>query len=237
MKFTKPKRKTFRKRSTVKKLHTVPPLIKQYVKKEIAKDIENKSVQLTISTASGSFGSIASSSSMNVFPIVPYTGYFTMSQGITSNTRIGNSIRPKIVTLNYIITPNGYNVTTNPFPLPCTVQFYIGYVKNASGQLPSAVDIASLYQSNASSIPPAGSNIDLVLPINRDYWVIKKAWTHKIGYSNNAGTGNNAAFQTFANNDYKLEVKRALSITKLYNKVMKFNDAPSTMQGQGLFIF
>ena len=236
------KRRSYKKRTTYKKRSArggkrssaVSSAVRKYVKSSIHKQIENKSIQ-----AQGAlvFGSVVNDPTMHMYPMTPYPGYIQLSQGITQSTRVGNEVRVRKVLLKYVICPNPYSATTNTSPRPCEIQMWLGFVKNASGFLPQATDVDNLFQYNSSDTLPLGTLMDLNQQINKDFWTIKKYWTHKIGFSSSNGTGNVAGSQSFNNNDFKLNAVRRLDITKIYPKVLKFNDNTSQLQGQGLFLF
>lgn len=208
--------------------------VKKYVSRTIHRDQENK--QTNIQT-SDNFGSITENSAMNMYPVMPYIGYSTISQGVTQNTRIGNEIKIRKVMLKYVIYPNAYNVTTNTSPIPMEIDMFLGYVKQTPGYIPQAIDIQSLFQSGSTSFTPTGNLTDLIAQPNNDYWCIKKRWGHKVGFSTATGTGSVAGHQYFANNDFKYNVVRKMDITKFCPKTLKFNDSLNTLQGKGLFFF
>jgi len=233
MKITKRIRaKPFRKK-TYQKKKKVPLAIKTYVQKEIARDIENKSVQIN---GGANFGSYLEDLTLNAYPMLPYTGYWSVTQGVGAGNRIGNQIKTRKLMLNYVLFPLPYDATSNPNPIPCEVIMYLGYVKNTPAVLPGATDFTYFYQSGNSSVTPAGSLRDLIAVNNKDYWVIKKRWSHKIGFSNNQGTGGVANYQYQANNDFKLNVVRRLDITKLVPSTIIFNDTGSSPTTKNLFL-
>jgi len=228
-------RRFFKKRvSRVSRKPKVSFAVKKYVKRTLSAKIENKTVAVEFETQFGSYDS-AATPSMNAYPMMPYTGYITIPQGVTQGTRVGNQIKIKRVMLNYTLYPLAYNATTNLRPQPVEVLMYLGNTKASRGIIPDSGDLSVFFQLGATARPPNGSLDDCLLDVNRDYWDVKKAWRHKIGNANNGGTGNLAAAQSFANNDFKLSVVRRLNITKLCPKTVKFNDSSNPQQGPNLF--
>lgn len=217
-----------------RKTRGVTPAVKKYVKKIMAADQENKLIN---TNASDDFGSITNSSTMNVYPILPYVGYSSLSQGILSNNRIGNEVKIRKVMLKYVLRPNPYDVTTNPVPIPQVIDLYLGYVKQTPGFLPSATDMTYLLQDGSTSRAPTGNLNDLIYDINTDFWKVSKRWQHKIGYSAMTGTGGNAGNQYFQNNDFKFNVIKRMNITKYVSKTLKFTDSVASVQGKNLFFF
>lgn len=221
-------------KSKIRKSKSVSIAVKKYVKKALGNAIENKSVAVS---GSNEFGSIAEQSDMNVYPMMPYTGYITIPQGVTQGTRTGNQVKVRRVTLNYALHPLQYNATTNPTPQPIEVLMYLGNIKRAKGDIPAPPDFSNLFQLGGTSTAPTGTIIDTCFEINKDFWDIKKAWSHKLGYANYDGTGTSGNFQRYANNDFKLSVVRRLDITKLCPANLKFDDSNTTVQGNNLFLF
>ena len=231
---SKTTRKTRAYRRKSKSTKKVSKSVKKYVKSQISRNIENKCINVN---GGGSFGNIAESADMNVYPMLPYTGYGTIPQGVTQGTRIGNSVKVKKLMLSYVLRPLPYNASFNPIPQPVEVDMYLGYVNQVPGFLPVPGDFTYLFQNGASTAAPNGTLRDLISTVNTDYWTIKKRWRHKIGYAAYAGTGSDAPSQQYTNNDFKLNVVRKMDITKLVNKNLKFLDAANTLQGKNLFLF
>jgi len=187
--------------------------------------------------AGASFGNVLESPDLSAYPMLPYTGYGTIPQGITQGARLGNEVRVKKLMLNYVLRPTPYSALTNPFPEPVEVDLFLGYVNQVPGFLPVPGDFTYLFQNGSSSAAPAGTLRDLISTVNKDYWTIKKRWRHKLGYASNNGTGSIANLQFSNNNDFNLNVVRKMDITKLVSKKLKFLDAANTLQGKNLFFF
>lgn len=236
MGFTKSKstkKRTLRKKRVTKK-GSVAVAVKKYVKQQLHKNVENKVQNVQ---AGANFGAITNSPSMYVYPMTPYAAYWTIGQGVTQNTRIGNQIKPVKVMLNYVIRPNPYDATTNGGPTPMQIDMFLGYVKATPSVLPTAIDMQYLFQIGNTSGPPIGNLTDVISSVNKDYWVIKKRWSHKVGYSLATGTGSNIQYQYFANNDFKMNVTKRLNITDMIPSTITFNDGGLATTAKGLFFF
>lgn len=215
-----------------KRTRTVSQAVKKYVKSTIHKQIENKCVQINGGTG---FGNVLQSPVMNAYPMQPLSGYWNITQGTGAGARIGNQIRVRKLELSYVLRPMPYEATNNPAPMPCEIQLMLGYVKSTPSYAPVALDISQLFQSGNSVSAPVGSLRDIIAVINKDYWEIKKRWTHKVGYSTSNGTGSQSANQFFANNDFKLNVVKKINITKFVPTTCLFNDAGITPTTRNLF--
>lgn len=227
--------KGIRKRKIAKKPFKRPRVslaIKKYVKRSLHTQIENKCVQIN---GGLSFGNVLESPDFNAYPMCPLSGYWSILQGVGSGARVGNQIRTRKCYLSYVLRPNQYDVTFNAAQVPSEVQLMLGYVKNTPCFAPSPADIAQLFQSGSSVTAPVGSLRDIISVINTDYWVIKKRWTHKIGYAINSGTGGVAGAQYFSNNDFKLNVVKKIDVTKMIPQLFQFNDGSITPTSKNLF--
>jgi len=209
-------RRVYRTKRTV-----IPKALKSYVSKAIHRNVENKGYQVQWSQ---SLGGYAGNNLLYAFPLTPYSGGLNISQGVTQSTRIGNQIKPRKLMWNMILSPLFYNVSTNSNPQPLEIEIYICSMKKCIGELPTATDVSNLFQSNASSIAPTGSLIDLTQDINKDLFTLHKRFRHKLGFASFDGTGVNAAAQSYNNNDFKLNVVRKINLTKYCPKTITYND-------------
>lgn len=223
------RKRVYKKRKPITK---VSKAVKRYVKKSIAVQAENK---LTNVSQALSFGSALESPDLNVWPILYYTGYHTLTQGVTQSSRVGNSIRIKKVYLKYVLLPLPYDVGTNASTQPLHIILYLANLRNARGVLPTSTDIGNLYQSNSTSSGPAGTLFDIIQEFNTDVWDVKKRWTEKIGFANNGGSGSQPTYQSYSNNDFALNRVRRMDISRYCPKICKFNDNAGGVVGNNLF--
>lgn len=226
-------KRAYKKRGMAKgKKCVVSDCVKKYVKRALHANVENKCVQIQ---GGVSFGNINESPDFNAYPMCPLSGFWNIPQGVTQGTRIGNQIKPVKVFLNYVLRPNPYDATFNGRPRPTEVQLMLGYTKSLPTIIPGAADLTQLFQNGASVAAPIGNLRDLISIINTDYWVIKKRWTHKIGFAANTGTGADAGVQFGANNDFKLNAVKRLNITSMIPALIQFNDGGLTPTSKNLF--
>jgi len=214
----------------------VSSAVKTYVNRTIHANIENKQVQAQVGLT---FGNIANSATLSVYPLTPFPSILEIAQNVQQNGRTGNEVRVRKATLKYVIYPTKFNAETNTGLVPLEIQLFLGYVKNSSGLVPNSVDFDNLYQYNNTVNPILGNLFDLNQKINDDYWTVKKYWRHKMGYSTVVDSDAVAPtnYANYANNDFKLNIVKTMDITKHYPKVLKFNDVSNTLQGPGLFFF
>lgn len=230
------KRKAFRRyrKRTTKKV-TKPKVslaVKKYVKSSLHRQIENKLYEIQWSQALGGY---ANSNTLYAFPLTPYTGGLSISQGVTSSSRTGNQIKPRSLIWNFCLTNQSYNATTNPSPQPCIVEIFICSLKGEASAMPNSIDITSLFQLNNAAVPPTGSVYDLTQPVNKDYFICYKRMRFKVGFAISGGTGSVANLQSFSNNDFKLLVNHKANLFKHCPKTMVFPDASTTPTSRCLF--
>jgi len=219
-------------RAAGRKSSSVTAAVKKYVKRTISTSIENKTAQVN---GGAIFGNVLESTDLNAYPMLPYIAYWSIATGLGQGGRVGNECKIKSLYLNYIITPRAYDALSNPTPVPCHIDLYLGHLRGTPNTIPVAADISQLYQSGSTTAAPAGRLRDLVSVINKDYWVIKKRWSHKCGFSNYGGTGSSAGNQSYANNDFKLNCMGKVNMTNMVNKTLKFNDGTATNLNKNLF--
>jgi len=206
--------------------------IRAIVRKEISRNLENKTIQYRaekismVSYNNSTFGS-------KIFPISPYTGYCQIDQGLSQSERIGNSIKIKNATLKFIMNPKPYDATWNPLPEPMEVIMWLFYDKWNNTSLPSPT--TDFIQNGGSSTSLSSNLMDTLKKVNTDRWRLLTKRTFKLGYSNSTGQGVSTSQPFAQNNDFKLNIKRSVNFTKYLVKNVKYNDNNSVPSTRGLF--
>jgi len=156
---------------------TVSPRVKLYVKKALARNIENKAKD--VEYTSKNFSSIIDDTSIvNLLP--------NIQQGTTESTRIGNKIKPKRLSLRMSITLAPISgLITNPSPTYVDIYiFKTKYQNNWDGAI-SAADMNEFLQNDSSSQQYTGAVLDGMRPLNTDVF---KQCIHKRIMLYNAGS-------------------------------------------------
>lgn len=228
-----PKRKAKKsfKRSRKNKA-IVPDVIKAYVKKAIAVEIENKSATYTqtgpIVIANASNTTVWTTS--NVWMLTPNTGELSITQGVTQGTRVGNKIKIKTAELIVHLSPNGYVASgnQNTVPSPQYIDIYIFKLRTQTDSLASArtVSLASFFQNGASAVGFVGNGTDWMHQINNEQVKVYYHKRFKIGYASYAAnTGHQAESNDLTNNDFNLSQIIPINLMKHgYAKHMIFED-------------
>lgn len=222
----RPRRKSVTKKSLVR-----------VIKKQISLGRENKMRQ-----NGGSFF-ILPTSAVNyqtncIIPISPYYEVglsagqqLDITQGTGVSNRIGNRINTKSAYLRALIFPLPYSVTTNPNPQPLNVTMWIFKMK--SGLTDSTGNVLNTLQNNFFKFQNSATGItntvaDFVGTVNPDTVNLLYRKTFKIGYAVDGGTGNNAQFQSYANNEYKYNAHIKMNLTKYIRKNIHYLDGNAT---------
>jgi len=224
-------RKVYRKRRVYKKRSQVG--LKNMIKKVISQNTENKMRQ------NGGTSSIlpTNSGSFQTNCIIPLTPYYEaglpasinldIAQGTGVSNRIGNSITSKSGYLRAVMYPASYSATTNPSPRPLLVTQWIFKLKSGITDSTAVVQQTMLnnwFKDQNSSFGLQNSIGDSVAKVNPDYINLLSRRTFKLGYATSAGTGANATFQNYANNDYKHNCIIKMPTTKYLRKRIRYTD-------------
>lgn len=204
------------------------------VKKVVERDMEHKESNVySVNTplpSTANAGWTASSIS-----IAPSSTGFVIPQGTGQGNRIGNQITTKKAVVKGILHQNIYDAGTNGIPLPVQVRMLIFKDKfNKAGQ-PAAVSL-DLFQTGSTSIGPTNDLVDMILEVNKDRYQVYHDEIMKLGFANYAGTGVNANFQSFANNDYSLNCEFSVDITKFIPKNIMYNDGGAAPMNDNLWM-
>lgn len=231
-----PRHKKKSRKSTKQALTT--DVVKKMVKAEVHRNIEDKVINYDDGISALWPVASASFANNNIFALTPQTSHMTVLQGVGQPNRIGNRVKTRRAILKYIIYPSPYDVTSNPNPTPIDVQVFIFSLKPNVDTYANAQSIAtnSFFQSGSSSTGFASTVIDLLQDVNQDQVTIHYRKIHKVGFALNAGSGAIAAYQNWANNDYKYNAIKKVDITKFYTKNLEFNDTTTTTTSRGLYM-
>lgn len=232
------KRRPLRRRIAKKRapLRAKRPAIKKMIRREIARANENKTSQHFVTNrdlvtiVDGSFVT------SNIFPLGPDPSSMVISQGTGQGQRVGNRITTKSFVYKGTLVAKPYDSIFNTTPRPMHVKMWIFYDRTIPTAVPNPVAAADFFQ-NGSSVRPLQNNLtDMWAPVNTDRYRILAARTFKLGNAEyNTGGGGTATNQFFTNNDFKYNCNFSINLTKLYPKMVKFNDGTATPSTRGLF--
>lgn len=226
-----PKR-TYKRKSYAKKT----PAIKRMIKKEIARNVEDKTIQMfdfqrvLRSTFAGDFDAV------NIIPLGPDPSSILCNQGTGQGGRIGNRIKTKKLTLKGVLSPAYYDGVTNPGPTPMQVKMWIFYDRRDPNALPQVLNAGDFFQNGNSARSFNTDLTDMVMPVNTDRYRVFTTRTFKLGYAQfTGGSGTNAPSGFYANNDFKLNATFNIDLTKYYPKDVRFEDNSALPTTRGLY--
>lgn len=209
--------------------------VKVMVKRELARNVENKEVS-TVVTAQTLYpiSDATNFDANNVFWISPGDSSWLVAQGTGAGNRVGNQVKVKKLTFKGVLTPLAYDATTNTNPQPREVKMWFFYERGAGNTLPASPR-TDFFQAGNSTDGLNDDLSDMVAPVNTDKYVVVATRTFKVGYQQFATTGSSPGYGNFANNDFKLNCKFSVDLTKHIPKIMRWNDGDQTPRSRGLF--
>lgn len=233
-----------RSRRTVSKSSKVSKTIKRYVSSVIHRNLENKRMTTEFTkNLYGIAGGVAGFQTNNIIPLSPNSltgGIYTITQGVGQQQRVSNSISVRKAYLRGVLIPQPYNAVSNPTPTPLNVKIWIFSLRRNVLQA-SAADVYqtmsnTFFSNGNTSIGLLGTIYDIITPHNKDVVNVHYTRTIKLGYESYSGvTGGATATDSKANNDYNLNYKMTLDITRWLPKKMLFNDTDSGTTSKQLY--
>lgn len=233
-------KKSVRKTRKSSRRCNVSKCVKSYVKKTIHRLAENKTIGSAL-TLPGNPTNAASSGwvTNNVYPLSPNDTTLAISQNASQSGRIANKIRIAKAVLKFVLVPRIYDAATNGFPQPIEVRMFIFSFKNqpVEGVNGSINQFTGLFQNGSGSVGLSNSMADQMNAFNSDVVNVVYQQTFKLGFAAYEGTASVPAAQYYQNNDFKLNVKKTLNVTKYLSKQYGFNDsAHKPTSGKAMYV-
>lgn len=210
--------------------------VKTIVRKEIARNVENKTFQYVGNPGLDIVPSNSAAFDPNIIPVTPFSGYLAISQGTTQGQRIGNKIKIKSLRIGGVIYPLAYNATTNVTPAPVQIKMWFFYDKEEPQTIPSVQGSGDFLQFGSTSLPLQNQLFDHTMPVNTDRYRVLTTRTYKIGYASYLGTGTQPQQGNFSNNDFKLNCNFNINLTKYAVKIVNFRDNALTPTTRGIYM-
>lgn len=238
------KRSYKKKNPTVKKAvkRVYKSLFNKKVKAVINRTIETKKVNF-FQTGRALYNTQSTSWPNHVLILTPDavgTNYsITVPQGQGQGNRIANEIKPVRCVISGVLRFNtSFDTTINYNACPIHVTMWIvkinKHLVDSVSNLDNIIDptTGTFFQQGNSSVGFDGTTVDMLKEPNRDIVTVLKKRTFKLGMNQiisafATGSANNVQNQ-FANNDYDLSRMFKIDITKIYPKLVRFNDGSDT---------
>jgi len=201
------------------------------VMKQVERQTEVKEAYYMLSSTSGGSYNYSGFGSNQIQVVSPYNSRLSIAQGTGQGDRIGNSIRVKSGHIKLYFSTQPYDATFNPIPQPNQILWFLFRINNSYVE---GSALTNFFQQGDAAATPNGSGSDLVYDVNKNLYTVVKSGVLKLGNSAYPGTGTNAGYQTFANNDYQLSHVLDIDYTPFIRKKLEFNDTTNTCTNECL---
>lgn len=223
---------------TSKKAAKLSKPMKMAIRKEIKREVEVKSRQTYYGTV-GLYGpASAAFNSVNNWVVCPSSTACDIQQGTGEGQRIGNQVRTRKLVFSGVFTPKAYSSTTNPDPGPLEVKMFF-YRERADPAVLPAAPSTDFFQFNNSSNAIPDSLMNQIEVVNTDKYQLFTTRSLKLGYQYNnvpnAGSGSAALGQIQPNNDFNLNVKFEIDLTKYLPRIVRYNDNNAEPTSAGIY--
>jgi len=156
---------------------------------------------------------------------------FNLDIGARQNSRVGNTIKLKRWIIKGLIQPVVSTSTTMTNSFVGYVDVYFG--KLMANTVAPSNTLPNLYQNGSAATTPTCLSVDMLNPLNKDYYKVYYHRRFKMGAASDPDTysGTQATASAHpASNDFKLSQTFGFDICKyiLKNKHLKYNDFSST---------
>jgi len=215
---TKISKKPYKKRAG-KRTKGVGLAVKQYVKRIVSKEIENKSwMNYSVNNA---INTVSAGATPAYIPL-----QLQISQGLGKSQRIGNEVKVKRALLTGFVNLLPYNIITNPNGAPVTLKMWICSSKVVNDiSLPGTNIGLNFFDVVNSSIGFQGNMLDMLFAPNKELWKIHATKTIKLGLAtNNNGVADNGSFSQ----RFSFQVGKHLG-------TLKYNDGATQPTNRSLF--
>ena len=232
------RRKTYKKRVYKRKSYAPKrkmSSVKKLVRREIARNVEDKNSQLFVTTNRLYIPGNASFPTNNIFPVCVEPTAIVIPQGTGQGQRIGNKIKIKKFHFKGTLCPGVYDATFNVQPVPMQLKMWIFYDKKNPTEVPNPTVSNDFFQNGSSSSGFSNDLIDMWRPVNSDRYRVLASRVFKLGAASNTGTGSSATLQYTANNDFKYNCNFSFDLAKYMPKIVQFEDTSTVPSSRGLY--
>lgn len=228
-------KRRFAKKRTMKR-GVRRPALKKMIRREIARNVENKGRQHFVEDHI-ILGSVnASTFDASIFPVGPGAGTLDIQQGVGQGDRVGNTVKTKRLMFKGTIAPLAYNAVTNPLPQPIMIKMWLFYNRILPTFDPTPAALGDFFENNNSSTGFSDDLIDLWRPYNKENYRVLATRVFKVGnaiYNTAAGGSTNSQFGS--NNDFKLSTNFSIDCTKMIPKITRYNDNNADPTSRNLY--
>lgn len=217
---TKMAKKPYKKRAATGA--RVGVAVKQYVKRALAKEIENKEVYVYANNQGISAAPFLTPLSIKLSP--------TISQGLGKSQRTGDEVLIKNGLIKGYVNLLPHSAGTNPLVAPAYVKIWLVSSKETNSGLIAETEIATtFFDVNNANVGFQGNMLDMLLRPNKERWQVHATKVVKLGLANMpssaTGLSDNGSFSA----PYQFSFGKHL-------RKLKFEDSGTTPTNKNLWL-
>jgi len=215
------KKRVYKKKATKKAAKPSKGIVKA-VKTVMKREAETKYATVLANNQTLNF--VTLTSNMQTFLLTP-----AITQGVKDDQRIGNQIQTSSVLFRYrLYAPTA---TTTPARLirVLIVKEKSHPVRNPANFIPVANTLFRA-NTNGTTLGPQNNDLDQILRVNTDLYVVLYDKHHKVGSSGNPAT------ISHNNNDYSQSVMMSVNLQRHYGKI-QWDDTSNTPINKNFYVF
>lgn len=212
--------------------------MKKIVRREIARNIENKSKQVVVEDQPIYYplqGALYDTeNTIQISPGAAGIGAPDILQGVGNGARIGNKIKIKKATIKGVFVPRQYDVSNNPNPSPHIVRLVLFYDREFDATFPAPR--TDFFEFNNTSQGISGDLTDIVGPPNNPKYRVMAQKFFKLGRAAPTTAEQAVGAAEYPNNDYKMNYILNWNVTKYMVQMVQFNDNSAVPTTRGLWM-
>lgn len=220
-----PPKKQGKRRAYKRKARPVSQAVKQYVKRSIHSNMENKKWVYYGANQSITNAGAGTPTGQYLLPVI--------AQGTAQNQRIGNEINIRYAAVRGFVNVLPYNATSNPSPAPQLVKIWIVSGKRINSNVITNYDWSKWFEVGATNAPFQGNVLDMVLSPNKEDFKIHAVKQFKLGLGYDSA-GANPANSYFDNSPMSMPFY--FNYTKGCKKRQKYLDGSGYSTNDNVYI-
>lgn len=241
------KKKAYKRKSYARKTKKMSS-VKRIVKREIARQAENKHYDIVVGP-SGTVGGrdIVSATNTtffddnNIIKLSPAStdGAFpamAITQGVGSSNRIGDRIKIKKAMFRGTLIQNTYDAIKYPLLKPTQVKMFLFYNRQQPALKPAVQAAGDFFQANNTTLIIQDDLASLWLTPNNDKYRVLTTKMFKVGRAANAQSATGVLGPTnYWNNDFSMNCNFSMDVTKYMPTDIRYRDTDQDPSTRGLY--
>jgi len=218
------KKKTFKKKTAAKASKPKSnATFKSKVQRIINSQVERKRFVIAnanqiITTASGG----GTPQALNLMP--------TLALGTNQEARVGEQVKITRATVRGFVNLAPYNAISNPGTTPVKVKMWVVSSKLSNSQtLSSTVVGTGFFEIGSDTVGFQGNMLDMMLPVNRQAWIVHAHKTFNLGAS--AANSLGPVTTTGYYDNSRMSLPFSFSYGSHFKKPLRFSDDSASLNG------